>query len=143
MARKTRYHLEGAVESDSPLTPVHISKQDFGQRVRRLMYSKGWNQSELARRANLRRDAISTYIRGIAFPSPKSLHTLATALDVKPEDLLPNYVEQAIEADHPSIDFRVSPSRPNEAWLKIDQRVSTKTALEVMRLLDEDKLGEK
>lgn len=104
------------------------------------MFSKGWNQSELARRAELRRDAVSTYIRGAVYPTPTSLHKLAKALGVDPEALLPNYVEQAVGESHPSIEFKVSPARPSEAWLKIDRRVSLKTALTVTQLLEEDEI---
>jgi hypothetical protein len=55
---------------------------------------------------------------------------------------LPNYAEQAIADSHPSIDLRVSPQRPNEAWLKVDRRVTLKTALAVTQLLNDDKLEE-
>ena len=140
MARKSHYTLEGPASHDAPLTPRHISKQEFGARVQRLMFSKGWNQSELARRADLRRDAVSTYIRGAVFPTPTSLHKLSRALGVDPEALLPNYVEQALGAAHPSIDLKVSPARPNDAWLKVDRRVSLNTALAVAKLLNDDAL---
>jgi transcriptional regulator with XRE-family HTH domain len=116
------------------------SKQEFGARLQRLMFSKGWNQSELARRAELRRDAVSTYIRGAAFPTPTNLHKLARALEVDPEELLPNYVEQAVGDAHPSIDIKVSPQRPNEAWLKVDRRVSLETALAITQLLKDDEI---
>jgi transcriptional regulator with XRE-family HTH domain len=140
MSRKNRYHQESTAQQDVPLTPRHISKQEFGARVQRLMFSKGWNQSELARRAELRRDAVSTYIRGQVYPTPTSLHRLAVALGVDPEALLPNYVEQAVGEAHPSIDLKVSPARPNEAWLKVDRRVSLKTALAVTQLLNDDEI---
>ena len=140
MARKTRNHLDNGEKGGDDLTPVHISKQEFGRRVQQRMYAKGWNQSELARRAGLNRDAVSTYIRGSAYPSPVNLHKLAAALGVSAEALLPNYVERAIADAHPSIDLRVSSQRPGEAWLKIDRRVSLKTALAVTQLLNDDEL---
>jgi transcriptional regulator with XRE-family HTH domain len=138
--RKNHYTLESTLGQTVPLAPRHISKQEFGARLQRLMFTKGWNQSELARQAGMRRDAISTYIRGIAFPVPNSLHRLAAALGVDPEALLPNYVEQAVGDAHPSMDIRVSPQRPSEAWLKVDRRVSLTTALTVAKLLNEDEI---
>lgn len=142
VARKTRNHLEGPSTDNGDMTPVHISKQEFGRRVQRAMYAKGWHPSELARQANVRRDAVSTYIRGVYYPSPTNLHKIAKALGVDPEALLPNYAEQAIADAHPSIDLKVSPQRPSEAWLKVDRRVSLKTALAVTQLLNDDELPE-
>jgi transcriptional regulator with XRE-family HTH domain len=120
---------------------VLIPKGDFGARVKLVMESKGWNQSELARRAGLNRDAVSTYIRGAVYPTELSLQALARALDVDPEELLPS-VEQAGRAKGalPSIHITVPSHRQNEAWLKVDRRVSLKTALAVAQLLDDDKL---
>lgn len=77
MTRTTRFHVDSMPESS--LTPKHLTKQEFGRRLYKFMMSRAWNQSELARQANLPRDIISTYIRGIALPTPKSLEALATA----------------------------------------------------------------
>lgn len=139
MPRAVRTHV-GDV-SDSPsmqLTPKHLTKQEFGKRLYRLMTGKGWNQSELARRADLNRDAISTYVRGRVLPTPVSLQALAKALGVAPDELLPNHVESAIDADQPAFEMKVSPSAPNMAWLRVNRLVSVATAVKVAELLQDD-----
>jgi transcriptional regulator with XRE-family HTH domain len=137
--KNIRTHIGPGPDETRPL-PKHLTKKEFGRRVYALMMQKRWSQSDLARAAEMPRDAISTYVRGISLPSPRSLAKLATALGVAQDDLLPNYVEAAIDHDNPSLDLKVSPNRPNEAWLRIDQRVSLPTALKITELLQNDTL---
>src|SRR5690349_15157362 len=121
MTRKVRTHV--TVDDQAPggqmtprLTPKHLTKQEFAKRVYDLMMRKGWHQSELARRSGLNRDSISTYVNGTSLPTPVKLQALAKALEVEPNDLLPNYTESAIEADNPSFEMKVSTSAPSTAW---------------------------
>jgi transcriptional regulator with XRE-family HTH domain len=104
------------------------------------MLSKGWNQSELARQADIPRDSVSTYVRGISLPTPTNLAKVAEALGVDADSLLPNYIEGAIDADYPSLEMKVSPNRPDEAWLRVDRRVTMATAVKVIELLNNDAL---
>lgn len=136
MPRSVRTHLAG---EGAGLVPQHLTKQQFGQRLARLMLAKRWNQSELARQAGLPRDSISTYVRGRSLPTPVSLHKMAAALGVRPEELLPNQTEAAVDADTPSVELRVSTSQPNAAWLRVNRLVSLETAVEVARLLEKDR----
>jgi transcriptional regulator with XRE-family HTH domain len=125
-------------EDNGPLT-----KQEFGRKLYRLMLASGWNQSELARQANLPRDSISTYIRGRSFPTPKSLQALADALGTTPGDLLPTAVGNAKGEDVPEIDMKVSPSAPGAAWLKVNRLVSLACAAKIIELLNEDRVSGK
>lgn len=140
MPKKSRFHVD-ELPSDSTLAPKHLTKQEFGRRLYRLMLAKGWNQSELARKAELPRDSVSVYVRGRSLPTPKSLGKLAAALDVNATDLLPNAVESAIDEDNPSIDMRVSPGAPRVAWLRINRMVSTSTAVKVIELVNNDRIA--
>ncbi len=124
--------------TQEPLMPKHLSKQEFGRRVYKLMIGKGWNRSELGRRAGLPRDRTSAYVRGAALPTPENLAKLAKALDVDPADLLPNYTESAIEADHPALEMRVSPGASTKAWLRVNQLVAIGTATKIIAILSED-----
>lgn len=144
MTRKIRHHLDSGTAPEK-LTPKHLTKQEFGRRVYRLMLAKGWNQSELARQADLQRDSVSVYVRGKSLPTSQNLQKLAAALDVEPDELLPNYVESAVDEDNPSLEMRVSPARPTEAWLRVNRLVLVSTAAEVIRILNDDPLskGEK
>jgi transcriptional regulator with XRE-family HTH domain len=45
-------------------------KIEFGKKVQDAMLRRGWNQSELGRRAGLKRDNISCYVRGTTLPEP-------------------------------------------------------------------------
>jgi transcriptional regulator with XRE-family HTH domain len=140
MTRSTRFHVDELPESN--LAPKHLTKQQFGRRLYQLMLSRGWNQSELARQADLPRDSISTYVRGIAFPTPKSLKSLAVALGVSMTDILPNAIESALDDDHPSFELKVSPSAPNTAWLRINRLVTLSTATKIAELIQTDQVGE-
>ena len=137
MAAKPRTHIPDNVSgSDRPLAPKHLSRQEFAKRLYRLMLKRGWNQSELARRADLPRDSVSTYIRAKVMPTPQSAERLARALGVAPEELLPNHVESAIEEDTPSLEMKVSVNAPHKAWLRVNRLVSLSTAAKVIGLIE-------
>ena len=59
-----------------------------GQSVRYLRNKKGISQEELAFRANLNMNSISTLERGINNVKIKTLYNIASALDVNIEEIL-------------------------------------------------------
>lgn len=121
------------------LAPRFITKAEFGRRLHQLLLRKGWTQSELARRAGLPRDSISTYVRGTVFPSRLSLDKVAAALGVESESLLPNIVEGATaRSAHPSFEMKATETEPGRVWLRVDRAVSFSTAAKIAALLDED-----
>lgn len=123
----------------SPLVPKHLAKEEFARRLHVMMREKNWRQADLARASTLTRNMISVYLRGDSLPNPASLKLLAKAFDVDPDRLLPNYKESSIDRDNPAIDFRVSPSDPTKAWLRINRLVSTSLAVKILAMLqDED-----
>ncbi|MGF7007185.1 helix-turn-helix domain-containing protein [Aminobacter sp. BE322] len=138
MPREVRTHIVEDIMSGQGLAPKSLVKQEFGKRLYALMLAKGWNQSELARQSELPRDSISVYVRGKSLPTPLSLQKLSAALGVEPEEILPNHVESAIDADIPAIEMKVSPNAPDVAWLRVNRLVTTATALEIMKLLQAD-----
>lgn len=138
MTRNPRWHVD-EVPADPEYTPKHLTKQDFGRRLYKEIMQRGWNQSELARQAGLTRDSVSTYIRGRAFPTPKSLQALAEALGLRPADLLPNAMEGAVDADDPAFEMRSSPAAPGFAWLRVNQLVSFGAATRIAEILEADK----
>jgi len=79
-------------ELTTRLTEARLSadKEAFARRVYKMMLDRGMTQSELARKADLERNRISSYVRGVALPTGLSLKKLADALGVKPTDLLPD-----------------------------------------------------
>lgn len=60
----------------------------IGQSVRYLRNKKGISQEELAFRANLNMNSISTLERGINNIKIKTLYNIASALDVNIEEIL-------------------------------------------------------
>lgn len=127
-----------ADNATSDLTPKHLSKQEFGRRLYRMMTAKGWHQSELSRRSGLQRAAISTYINGRVFPTESSLKALADAFGVTPDEILPNRSENAIAEDALAFEMKVSPSAPNTAWVKVNRLVTLSTAVKIAELLERD-----
>jgi transcriptional regulator with XRE-family HTH domain len=138
MARTTRTHLPPSKQPKSPLIPKHLAKEEFARRLYKLMLDRGWRQADLARQADLPRNAISVYMRGASLPTPNNLEKLAQAFDMKPETLLPNYTESAIERDNPEMEMRVSPGDSSKAWLRINRLVHTSTAVKILALLESD-----
>jgi transcriptional regulator with XRE-family HTH domain len=121
-------------------TPRHLSKQEFGRRIYRIMTEKGLRQSELARRADLPRNNVSSYVRGLSYPSRMSLVKLAKALGVEPDILLPNYNESAIRSEEtPDLALRSSMAEPGMSWLVVNRQVSTAIGVEILGLLEKDR----
>jgi len=148
VARKHRTHIS---YGDSPvpdgLRPKHLTKQQFANRLYRLMQSKGWSQSELARQATnaasgdttVTRDNVSTYIRASSLPGPQKTEALAAAFGINPDELLPNYAEGAIDEDlHPTFEIKAVNSAPGVAWVRVNRMVTMETATKIANLLSED-----
>lgn len=140
MVRRSRTHLTGDEHLPQQLVPKHLTKQEFGKRLYRLMLGKGWNQSELGRQSGLPRDSISTYVRGQSLPTPQNLKALSEALGVAQEELLPNHVESAIDEDNPSFEMKTSTSAPNMAWVRVNRLVTMQTAIRIADLLENDRV---
>lgn len=135
--------LPESTEVGHPNEPKALTKQEFGRNLQRLLVERGLNQSELARRAEVGRDSISTYIRGRSFPEPKALAKVARALGVTPQELLPNTIAAAIDSDQPSFEIKESSGNPGKMWMRMNRLVTTKQALQIMQILqnavEEDK----
>jgi len=143
MVKEIRPHIVSDAKQDMRLAPKHLVKQEFGRRLYSLMLDKGWTQSEMARRADLPRDAVSTYVRGKSLPTPQNLKKLAETLGVEQDDLLPNYVEGAIDQDHPAFEMKISPSATTVAWIRVNRLVSVSTALKIAALLEADNANDR
>lgn len=141
MAKAVRTYIDAQdSQTDEALRPKHLTKQEFGRRLYKLMLRKGWNQSELARQAGIARDSVSTYVRGVSLPEPLNLERLAAALGVPAVEILPNATETAMDADAPSLELKISSANSLMAWLRVNRLVSTATAMKVVELLNADNL---
>ena len=126
--------------SDTPdvdLSVKTIRRTEFAKRLYALMMSKNWNQSDLARAANLGRDSVSQYVRANNTPSPKNLKKLADALGVEPVELYPNYEAAAVEEEMPTESFRKMPGDDEHMWVRINKKIPKAAAAKIMLLLNE------
>jgi transcriptional regulator with XRE-family HTH domain len=136
MSQKARHHL--APSASPALEPKELGKLEFGRRLMQLTLEKGWNQSDLARAAGLGRDAISTYVRGRSFPEPRSLKRIADALGLSTEQLLPNIVAMAMDADtSPMLEIKQAAGHPDKVFLRINQMVSLQQAAAIFNIIKE------
>lgn len=136
----------------SPVAPSDTAavKAEFARRLQTAMVGKGWNQSELARRASeqlpkpvagqkrghaIGRDLISHYVRGAMLPGPTNLEALAKALGVKSADLMPAGVPSASGEAAP---FEVRGMADGRLYLRIARTVSSETGMKILALLAEE-----
>lgn len=143
MARKSRTTLEPAPvpvgeNITNQMSPRALTKLEFGRRLHKLILERGWNQSDLARAANIGRDAVSAYVNGRSFPTPLMLDRVCKALDVERDELLPNHVMRAIEDDVPAVSMQVAAGHHGKAYLRINRLVSFSTAVKIVEMIDED-----
>jgi transcriptional regulator with XRE-family HTH domain len=112
----------------------HVLKAEFAKRLYSKIAERGWTQSEFARNCDLARDAVSTYVRGRSIPSPQALEKMASVLNVRPEDLLPNYYEAAHNKQEPTFELRDVPNEEGYMWIKLNMRLPKKLAMEIFML---------
>ena len=102
------------------------------ERLRVLILERGWNQSELARRAGMRPSNVSNYLRGSNVPNPKQLAKLAEALGTTPADIL------NVTGDDPAarpLAITQVETREGHLRLQVDQIVPAEVATQVLGLL--------
>jgi len=138
MAANNRIHMQNDGNDVHPLAPGEISREAFGRKLYDLMLKKGWTQSELGRRAGITRGSISNYILGHAVPTDLNVARLAKALNVSMDSLRPSRVEEAIEEDTPSVEFRISSADQSKAWLRVNRLVSVAAGAKILQILNDD-----
>lgn len=116
---------------------------EFGRRLRAAMIKAGFKtQSDLARKAekflpegqSYGRDLISNYVKGNNTPRDDHLNALCRALNMKPEDLIPNNVAWQ-EDPNPPLDIRSAGD--GSVWVRVNQRTTMDTAMKILALLNE------
>lgn len=133
--------VSGLVPDDIRGTSSRVredAKRLLAKKIHRAIVEKGWTPAELARRAGLTRDNISTYMRMASLPTPESLAKLAKALDMTTEDLLPNRADATFsDPDNPTLEITQTPAAPGKARLRVDQVVDFAVAAKIAALLQE------
>jgi transcriptional regulator with XRE-family HTH domain len=67
---------------------TQLGKDKLSMRLNKLMVERGWNQSELGRRAGLNRDNIHNYCKASNYPSPVHIDKIARAFGMTVSELL-------------------------------------------------------
>lgn len=118
-----------------------LVKKAFARRLYKLMVEKNMTQSEVARRAGVKRGLMSTWYNAVSLPSPLNLANLANVLDVSPEELLPEQDRATAEGPGlaekpPALSVQSQPD--GTIMLRVNRSVKPDTAVEVMKLLAAD-----
>lgn len=135
MADNPRHHLTPG-DYDAMTTPRHLTKQEFARRLQATLLEQGLSQADLARLADISRDAVSTYVRGRSLPTPANLEKLARALGVDAHTLLPNARENATDNDTPSFEMRESAGHPGNVWVRVNRLMTFRQALAIAHILE-------
>lgn len=120
-------------------------KAEFANRLADAMARKGWNQSELSRRATdkmggggkVERSVVSHYVRAHVLPTPARLHAIAEALGVQPFDLLPTRGMPHVSRELPPFEIKSLENEEGYAWLRVNRRVPMPVALQIASLLSD------
>lgn len=148
MARRSHFSNAPSDERGTPLTPQALTKQEFGRRLQQLIDERNWSQADLAREVKRKtgetmgRDAISTYINGRSFPTPKSLALLCKTFDLTRDELFPNARMNATNDEHPAFEMKAAAGEPGKAWVKVNRLLSFRTAAKIVSIINEEDSGE-
>lgn len=116
----------------------------FGQRLMHLRSVRGWNQSDLSRRASehlqegqISRDSISKYEMGKNSPNPAFRMALAKALGVEEYELDPDRVN-----DPRGLEIKQLAASPGKMQFKIDRILPLKAVVEIMAIIEKVNAGD-
>lgn len=141
-------NLQGAPESSAIAGDSSQMKKEFSRNLQAAMIRKGWNQSELARRATdhlptpakgqkrgkvIGRDNISNYVRGTMLPGPAYLEAISKALGVQSGQLMPFRPPRGHNTDTPP--FEVVSAGEGRVYIRVSRTVRQATAMKIMGLL--------
>lgn len=120
--------------SDPKTTRVRATdelKREFSRRLLEKLASSDLNQSELARRVRVSKDAVSTYARGRSIPSDETLARIADELGCEPSDLLPRRFDSAGLA----APLRMTMLEDGRMRIEVSAVVERDVALKIMELI--------
>ncbi len=138
-----RYHNPPPVAPVPMGAPPDAIRMDFARRLQAALVTRGWTQSDLARKvapllpnARLGRDNISKYIRGKVLPLPPTLAAIAKVLDMEVTDLLPSAVRRrSVETEQPPMSIRSLGEGGDMGWIQLNMALPFDTILEIRKLV--------
>lgn len=123
--------------SNSSTTRIKASvelRREFGERVLSHLAINNMNQSDLARRVGVSKDAVSTWCRGRSLPDNANILRLADVFSVDSTQLLPARFDEPSGSDS----FKISLIDENTARIEMDKCLTYATALKIMDLVKAD-----
>jgi transcriptional regulator with XRE-family HTH domain len=120
--------------------------RDFSRHLHALMAERGWNQSELARRAfgtvvkdgrevPQKRDRVSEWVNAIAFPSEENMKAMAKAFGIEVEQLAPNIGRAPV--DRGTARLAIAQREDGRWHVQIDDVFTTEQLEQLQKLLRE------
>lgn len=125
-------------QNATPAGARDVAKQELARQLAALLQKNDWNQSDLARKADIPRELVSTYVRGKAFPTPKSLRRIADAFGLTVEELVPATHGMIAQDEIPSFAVTEIAGHPGRVWLRVNRYVGMATAMKIAALLEGD-----
>lgn len=146
-------------DKEAPLTgaPRHAPRPaywEFAQVVLKAMLKKNLSQSDLAREiwgttkdsrghdVARNRDRITDYVKGRAYPEPKNLEKLAEALELPIEALQierSNKGVSRLASNQADVQLHLLAAEPDRCLLIVQKIISTKLALEIAKLINDER----
>lgn len=116
-------------------------KREFSKRLHDTLIDKGYTQSDIARRlwgntgsgAAAGRDKISTWVNGVALPTPKHLRELCDALGVETQDLIPGGMHAAASAE--TAPLKLVMMGEGKAHLEVNANLPPEAALKIYEIV--------
>lgn len=105
-------------------------KAEFSRVLLKRLAELGMNQSELASRLGLTRDAVSTYARKRSLPSASVLKKMSSVLGVPAEELLPT----RYEAEEP-VPLAIEMRQNGTVHLRVDVECPMELGIEIVSKL--------
>jgi transcriptional regulator with XRE-family HTH domain len=98
--------------------------------------AKGWTQSELARRADVGKDMISTYVRGRHLPDANNAKKLADAFGITVEELFPEIAGADPTPIDTPFELRAIPGTTDKVFVRVGiaMEMSHSDAIRLLRL---------
>jgi transcriptional regulator with XRE-family HTH domain len=118
------------MKTDTRMRASDALKAEFSRALLSALAKAGMNQSELARRVGVTRDAISTYARQRSLPPPDVLKKMSKVLGVDADDLLPTRYSYEEE---PAFAIEMRPN--GQVRLRVDLEVPIAVGVEVIAKL--------
>lgn len=103
----------------------------FAAELFNVMTEKGFNQTELARKAGIPRDQVSRYFNADVLPGRKNQDRLAKALGVNRTDLLKTWNKERHKGEYLSI----RSASQDRVAIEIKRTVSQEQASQIMQIL--------